>query len=129
MVWLKSFAAFILLQLGLWGGAHTYLTLNPEPILVVVDTSYAMKPHFNEAKRWIEDFEANSRYKKIYVGTDKAEMGALSDLRSKDTLFRTAFGRLSTEKLDNLYARQPAATRYLLSSEVNQLDGWSVVNW
>lgn len=129
MIWLKSFAAFILLQFGLWGGTHAFLTLNPEPVLVVVDTSYAMKPHFNDANRWIEAFESGARYKKIYVGTDKAEMGVLSDLRSKDTLFRTAFGRLSTEKLESLYVRSPAEKRYLLTSEVSSLDGWTVVNW
>lgn len=129
MALLKSFAAFALLQVALWGGTHFYFTTNPKQVLLVVDTSYAMKPHFTDAQKWIDDYVAGTRYKSIEVGTDKVALGNINDLRSQDVLFRTAFGRISAENVAALYANENAPTKYLLTSEPLELDGWQVVSW
>ena len=129
MAFLKSFATFVVLQIGLWGGMHFYLTANPKKALVVVDTSYAMKPHFSDATKWIDDFAGGARYTQIQVGTDKADMGNLNDLKSKDVLFRTAFGKLSTENVSNQYSNFYDTEKYLLTSEPVAIDGWNIVTW
>lgn len=129
MAWIKSFAAFVLLQVFAWGGAHFYYSTNPKQVLLVVDTSYAMKPHFSEAQSWIDDFVGGTRYTHIEVGTDKVALGDLADLRSRDILFRTAFGRISTENVAGLYSNVDVEQKYLLTSDPIELDGWTVVSW
>lgn len=129
MAWLKSFAAFVLLQVVLWGGAHVYLTGAPKDVLLVVDTSYAMKPHFTDARTWIDDLADSSRYTRIEVGTEKAKLGDLEELSSRDNLFRTSFGKLSQENMLNLYKGNDATKKYLLTSEAISIDGWQVVSW
>ena len=89
----------MILHVAAWGGAHAYLNKNKEEILLVVDTSYSMKQKFPEIKQWIEDFEASSRYKKIVVGTDKALLGELSEIRHTEEIFRTAFGNIKEDNL------------------------------
>ena len=99
MKYLKVFSLFIIIHAVAWTGAHAYLNKNKEEILLVVDTSYSMKQKFPEIKQWIEDFEASSRYKKIVIGTDKALLGELSELRRKEEIFRTAFGNIKEDNL------------------------------
>ncbi|MGJ8528336.1 hypothetical protein [Maritalea sp.] len=129
MAWLKSFVAFVLLQAVAWGGTHFYFTTNPKQALVVVDTSYAMKAHFSDAEKWIDDYVSSTRYTDIEVGTDKVSLGNISALRSRDILFRTAFGRISKDNVAGLYANADAQHKVLLTSEPLQLDGWQVVSW
>ncbi|MCZ4273108.1 hypothetical protein [Maritalea porphyrae] len=129
MAWLKSFIALVLLQAVIWGGTHFYYSTNPKQVLLVVDTSYAMKSNFTDAQKWIDDFVASTRYTNIEVGTDKVALGNLKDLRSQDVLFRTAFGRISAENVSALYANANAPTKYLLTSEPLTLEGWQVVSW
>ncbi len=129
MAWLKSFVAFVLLQAVVWGGTHFYFTTSPKQALVVVDTSYAMKAHFSDAEKWIEDYLGSTRYTNIEVGTDKVSLGNISELRSRDILFRTAFGRISKENVASLYSNNDAAHKVLLTSDPLQLEGWQVVSW
>ena len=77
---MKIFSALILVQLLLWGAAHFYLTANKPISLIVADTSYSMKENFPQVKRWIENYESNSRYSTILIGTDKASLGRLDEL-------------------------------------------------
>lgn len=125
---LKIFSIFILLHVSAWGVAHTYLSKNTTEILLVVDTSYAMKPKFSAMKQWIIDLESSSHYKRITVGTDKAVLGDLAKLKSKDIIFRTAFGRMNSENL-NRYTGSNAKKKILLSDGSIQPDGWKVVNF
>ena len=125
----KVFALFLLLQLSAWGGTHWYLQSNQTDILVVVDTSFSMKPNFNRMRDWIDNFEANTRYRNIVIGTDKALLGDLDALPSKDHIFRTAFGRFSEDSLTRLYSHLKPEKRYLLTSAGVSPSGWEVVNW
>jgi len=129
LAWLKSFIAFALLQAVFWGGTHFYFTTNPKEVLLVVDTSYAMKPHFTDAQKWIDDYVAGTRYTNIEVGTDKVALGNINDLRSRDVLFRTAFGRISAENVAGLYSNVDAERKFLLTSDPIELSGWQVVSW
>jgi hypothetical protein len=125
---LKLFSIFILLHAIAWGATHAYLSNNTTEILLVVDTSYAMKPKFSEMKQWIIDLENKSHYKKITIGTDKAQLGSLAQLKSKDIIFRTAFGRMNSENL-NRYTGTNAKEKILLSDGAIQPDGWNVVRF
>ena len=66
---IKIFSLFFLLHAVAWGGTHYYLSQNPKEVLIVVDTSFAMKPHFPADKNWISDFKNGSRYTNIIIGT------------------------------------------------------------
>lgn len=125
---LKIFSIFILLHSIAWGATHLYLSKNTTEILLVVDTSYAMKPKFSEMKQWITRLENKSKYKKIIIGTDKALLGNLAQLKSKDIIFRTAFGRMNAENL-NRYTGTSAQQKILLSDGAIRPDGWKVVRF
>ena len=127
MKYLKVFALFIVLHAAAWGGAHSYLNSNKEKILIVVDTSYSMKQRFPEIQRWIEDFEANSRYKNLIIGTDKAMLGELTELRRKEEIFRTAFGNIKEDNLKKYLNHQ--GKKILLSDGVLSPEDWEVISF
>lgn len=125
---LKIFSVFILLHVAAWGATHAYLSNNTSEVLVVVDTSYAMKPKFSEMKNWIVDLESGAHYKTITIGTDKALLGDLKTLKSKDVIFRTAFGRMGTDQL-NRYTGSSAKQKILLSDGSIKPEGWEVITF
>lgn len=125
---LKVFALFFLLHALAWAGAHWYRSSNPQQVLVVVDTSFAMKSKFPQMLNWIEELEQSSRYRTIVIGTDKAEIGELSGLKSKESIFRTVFGKMEPENLQR-YAQSDASKKYLLSDGTVQADGWELVKF
>jgi len=125
---IKVFALFLLLHGAAWAGAHWYLSQNKPEVLLVVDTSYSMKPKFTEMREWIENFEAGSRYKTVIVGTDKALLGKLADLKSPSVIFRTSFGRMAETSLQR-YADSPAKEKILLSDGTIDPEGWKLVTF
>ena len=128
MKFIKVFALFIVLHLSAWAGAHWYLDQNRTEVLLVVDTSYSMKPKFAEMTDWIENFDDDSRYKTVIVGTDKAQLGVLSELKSNSVIFRTAFGRMTESSLDQ-YRGSGAKQKILLSDGSIKPDGWKVISF
>lgn len=126
MKWLQVFGLFALLHIAGWAAAHVYMNQNPQQVLVVVDTSFAMKPKFPAVQDWIDSKEASARYQVVTVGTDKAMLGKLSDLKSRSVIFRTAFGRMDAENLAR-YRGFKADEKILLSDGKVQPDGWEVV--
>ena len=125
---LKIFSIFILLHVAAWGATHVYLSNNTTKILLVVDTSYAMKPKFDDMRKWIVDLESSSHYKQIIIGTDKALLGDLTTLKSKDVIFRTAFGRMNVDNLKR-YTSTKAKKKILLSDGSIKPDGWQIVTF
>jgi hypothetical protein len=123
---LKVFGLFLVLHVAAWAGAHTYLSQHQPDVLIVVDTSYALKPQFAAMERWIAQREATTRYQRILVGTDKALLGELATLKSKEAIFRTAFGRMSAENLQR-YEATIAREKILLSDGSIKPAGWTVV--
>lgn len=128
MKFVKVFALFFLIQAAAWAGAHIYQNQHRETILVVADTSYAMKPKFPAMLDWIENYANQSRYKDIQVGTDKALLGNLAELKSKNIIFRTSFGSMTTDSLTRYDAIQ-ASQKILLSDGKVQAKGWEVVKF
>ena len=124
----KVFALFVLIHLAGWGMAHAWMQKHQEKILVVVDTSYAMKPKFTAMEQWIEKFESASRYKDIVIGTDKAMLGTLDQLKSKTAIFRTAFGSMNADNLTR-YESVNASEKILLSDGKLQAEGWKVIKF
>lgn len=128
MKFIKVFALFTLIQAAAWAGAHVYQNQHRETILIVVDTSYAMKPKFPAMQDWIENYETQARYKNLLVGTDKAMLGKLADLKSKTVIFRTSFGSMTTDSLAR-YADTTATKKILLSDGKAQVTGWELVKF
>ena len=125
---LKVFGLFLMLHVATWAGAHLYLSQHQPDVLIVVDTSYALKPQFAAMERWIAQREATTRYQRILVGTDKALLGELASLKSKEAIFRTAFGRMSAENLQR-YEATIAREKILLSDGSIKPAGWTVVTF
>ncbi|MBX2885505.1 MAG: hypothetical protein KTR32_36460 [Granulosicoccus sp.] len=126
--WLSVFAVFSLIHLGGWIGADRYLSASPSQILVVVDTSYSMKPHFAVMDKWLKEKDADARYEKLIVGTDKATLGEFRNLKSSAVIFRTSFGRMSADALRK-YERSAAQKKILLSDGSINPDGWDVIEF
>jgi len=129
MKWLKLLTPLVTLHLVFWIASHSYFSSNEKEILLVVDTSYSMKAKSGKVIDWIVDYEANDRYKKITIGTDKAVLGTLSDLSSKDVIFRTSFGKLTNDNLVRLYGNANSDTRILLSDGSLRPKGWELVTF
>jgi len=125
---LKVFSLFIVLHIASWGVGHWYFSSHQSQVLVVVDTSYSMKPKFADMDDWISDLKASSRYQTVVVGTDKAMLGELDALKSQSVIFRTAFGRMTEESL-NRYTGSLAKQKILLSDGSIQPPGWTLVKF
>lgn len=128
MKFIKVFAVFILIQAAAWAGAHMYQNQHRETILIVADTSYAMKPKFPAMQEWIDNYQAKARYKNLLIGTDKAMLGDLAELKSKTVIFRTSFGSMTAESLAR-YADTPAKQKILLSDGKAQVNGWEIIKF
>jgi len=128
MKWIRVFAVFLALPVIAWVGAHIYFSSKPPTVLVVVDTSFSMKESFVSMQQWISDFEQNTRYRNVVVATDKAMIGELSEIRDRQTIFRTAFGRSSAASLTR-YQSLDADHRYLLSDGSFDVDGYTLVRF
>ena len=126
--WLTVFVAFGLIHLAAWIGVDRYLTASPSRILVVVDTSYAMKPQFPAMADWIAEYGESQRYQQLLVGTDKANLGDYSKLKSTSALFRTAFGRIRQDALKK-YDHLSVDQKILLSDGSVSPNGWEVVTF
>jgi len=75
---------------------------------------------------WIASFESSSRYKTVIVGTDKALLGNLAELKSHSVIFRTAFGRMTETNLQR-YSSSNNKEKILLSDGSLTPDGWKLV--
>jgi len=128
MKWLKVFALFIVLHVIGWLGAHWYKSQNPQRVLVVADTSFALKSKYPDMQRWIENYASDSRYKKIIIGTDKAKIGDLSEIKSIDSIFRVSFGRSDSSSLKR-YDSEQVDERILLSDGEFSASGWKMVKF
>jgi len=127
MKFIKIFGLLFLVHVLAWVGSHIYYSANKTDVLLVVDTSFSMKPNFPEVQDWIESFEAKDRYKNIVVGTDKASLGKLDELAAKEVIFRTSFGKLRADNLTRLYSHVKADQRILLSDGSLNPEGWDLV--
>jgi len=127
--YLHIFGLLLLLHVLAWSVSHWYLQQNRSDVLLVVDTSYSMKNNFPQVRQWLDQFEAGARYKNIQVGTDKAALGKLTELESREMIFRTAFGKLNTDNLIRLYSDSDAQHKYLLTDTAIEQDGWTVVRF
>jgi hypothetical protein len=128
MKWLKVFSLFVLMHAVAWAVAHAYQSKNPSTVLVVADTSFNMKPHFVSMENWIDNFEQTGRYQEILIGTDKAMIGPLSEIQSRNSIFRAAFGKSSAENLQR-YSSSNADSKIWLSDGSFKPEGWRVITF
>ncbi len=128
MKWFKIFALFVVLHAVGWSGAHWYLRNNPSTVLIVADTSFSLKQHFVDMQSWIDDYAKQARYQQILIGTDKAYIGELAEIKSRDSIFRVAFGRSSEESLRR-FSSLDTKQRILLSDGSFNPPGWDTVTF
>ncbi len=128
MKWIKVFSVFVLLHIVAWAGAHFYKSKNPTKVLLVADTSFALKPHFGDMQKWIDNYVSTSRYIDVQVGTDKTFIGPYEELKSADSLFRVSFGRSNADSLKQ-YASHDADERIFLSDGHFPTSGWNHVTF
>jgi len=128
MKWLKVFALFLVLHVVGWFGAHWYKSENPQRVLLVADTSFALKSKYPDMQRWIENYANDSRYRQIIIGTDKAKIGDLSEIKSIDSIFRVSFGRSDSSSLKR-YDSERVDERILLSDGEFTAPGWKIVKF
>ena len=128
MKWLKVFALFFVLHVTAWFGMHWYKSKNPVQVLVVADTSFALKSQYPDMQRWIENYADDDRYRQIIVGTDKALIGDLSDVKSVNSIFRVSFGRSNSNSLKR-YDSLQVDERVFLSDGEFEAQGWITVKF
>ena len=88
-----------------------------------------MKEKSGRVLQWIDQYEVSDRYKSVTIGTDKALLGKLTDLSSKDVIFRTSFGKLTNDNLLRLYSNIDADTRILLSDGSLRPQDWELITF
>lgn len=123
-----TFSLFALLHFAGWGMAHAWLKRNPHETLLVFDTSFSMKPHFEEMWQWANDYSDKNRYTRIVLGTDKEIIGDYGSVRSSSEVFRSVFGKFAEESLDK-YKQARKDKKILLSDGEVMPDGWQVVEF
>ena len=128
MKWLKVFALFVVIHSLAWVGAHLYKQSRPEQVLLVADTSNSLKSQIPDMQRWIEAFAADDRYRSVKVGTDKALIGDLDDIKSIDSIFRVSFGRSNANSLKR-YDSEEADERIFLSDGNFAPSGWKLIKF
>ena len=124
----KVFAAFLALHMVGWGAAHFYMSQNARTVLVIADTSFAMKAKFPQMQNWIDQYQSAARYRKIMVGSDKALLGDLADIRSISQVFRANYGRLKEDSLQK-FESVDATEKFLLSDGSVTPAGWTLVSF
>jgi len=125
---LITFSVFLVLHIFGWLAVHAWMKSNPKEIVVVADTSFSMKSHFDEMEKWLSDYVQSSRYSKVVVGTDKEILGEYNSLRSTDVVFRSAFGKFTRESLTR-YDTIESDKRILLSDGTVRPKGWQIVEF
>lgn len=128
MKWVKVFSVFIVVHLILWSGTHLYRSSNPTQVVIGVDTSFSLMSQFPAMQAWIEDYEAGSRYEAITIVTDKSEIGPLSSIISRQSIFRTAFGRSDADDFQR-YRSMDVDKRVLLSDGSFVMQGWELMRF
>jgi len=83
---------------------------------------------YPDMQRWIENYAGDSRYRQIMIGTDKAMIGDLSDIKSIDSIFRVSFGRSNSSSLKR-YDSLPVDERIFLSDGEFEPSGWNMITF
>ena len=116
---------------GLAGGYHLYLEENPRKILVVVDSSFSMKPVWPELRRSLRAFQ-DQRYTSYALVTDKrtvhgwergVEIGKVSPYAPRD------FSKLedNARAADFEDADEVIFFTNAPHSEIEEFSGWRIV--
>lgn len=132
---MKAFFSWLAVTLvafgGLGGSYHLVLNSNPHRVLVVVDSSFGMKPDWNRVPRILDKID-NQRYSQFALATEKGpvhgykrrlEAGRMTPYAPRD------FSLL--DSLDNALELADADEYILVTNapagEIGGLGGWTVV--
>ncbi len=132
---MKAFFSWLAVTLiafgGLGGGYHLALGGNPHRVLVVVDSSFGMKPDWSRIARILDTID-NRRYAQFALATEKGPVHGYE--RRLDAGRLTPYAPRDFSRLDSL-DRAPelaGAEEHILvtnapAGETGGLSGWTIV--
>ena len=132
---MKSLAIWLLAAVlgygGLGAGYHAWLTAKPRRVLVVVDSSFAMRPAWSSLDRVLDETE-NRRYAEFSLFTEKSRIHGWSARFKPGSI--TPYAPRSFDKLRTL-REEPEfdeASEILFltnaaAAELGEFDDWTVV--
>lgn len=132
---MKAFFSWLAITLvafgGLGGGYHLMLDSDPHRVLVVVDSSFGMKPDWNRVARVLDRID-NQRYSQFALATEKGPVHGYG--RRLDAGRLTPYAPRDFSRLDSLgnAAELAGAEEYILvtnapAGETGGLSGWTIV--
>lgn len=132
---MRAFAIWLLLTLagfgGLGGGYHLSLSSDPHRVLVVVDSSFAMKPDWHRVSGILDRIE-KQRYAQFALATEKGPVHGYG--RRLDAERLTPYAPRDFSKLDALddAPELAGAEEYILvtnapAGDTGGLGGWTIL--
>lgn len=132
---MKAFFSWLAITLaafgGLGGGYHLALQGNPHRVLVVVDSSFAMKPDWSRIPRVLDRID-NERYAQFALATEKGPVHGYGSRLDAGRL--TPYAPRDFSRLDSLENTPELADadEYVLvtnasASETGGLSGWTII--
>lgn len=132
---MKAFFSWLAVTLvafsGLGGGYHLVLAGDPHRVLVVVDSSFGMKPDWNRIPRILDRID-NRRYSQFALATEKGPVHGYG--RRLDAGRLTPYAPRDFSRLDGLESAPElsGAEEYILvtnapAGETGGLGGWTIV--
>lgn len=132
---MRAFAIWLLITLvgfgGLGGGYHLSLSSDPHRVLVVVDSSFAMKPDWHRVSGVLDRIEKR-RYARFALATEKGPVHGYGVRLDEGRL--TPYAPRDFSKLDTLGAVPDlaGAEEYILVTnapvgDTGGLGGWTIV--
>ena len=116
---------------GLGGGYHLALDANPHRVLVVVDSSFGMKPDWSRVSRILDKID-DRRYSRFALATEKGPVHGYE--RRLDAGRLTPYAPRDFSRLDSFdgIAELAGAEEYILvtnapAGETAGLSGWAIV--
>lgn len=116
---------------GLGGGYHLVLDRNPKHVLVVVDSSFAMKPDWSRIPGILDRID-DARYSLFALDTEKGPVHGYQRHLDGERLMPYAPRDLSKLKNISVQPEFARADKYILvtnapASATAGLDGWTIV--
>lgn len=130
---MKAFAIWLAMTLiaflGLSGGYHVALTVDPHKVLVVVDSSFAMRPDWHRVRGILNRIE-DRRYAQFSLATEK---GPVHGYRPRlDSSRLTPYAPRDFSRLPHALPEAANASEIILitnapARQTDSFDGWTVI--
>jgi hypothetical protein len=129
---MKPFALWLVIAGVLFGGMcgayHVYLTEHPRKVLVAVDTSYPMKPVWDQVPGILKNLSAQ-RYARFALVTEKSKVHDWSFKLEPGKL--TPYAPRDLSRLNDYPEIKEASFKFLITNapppQTGNMGGWKIV--